>query len=74
MEKKHTKKKKTKKGGELFGVLLKIALTLQTTKRNLQIKVQFLFKVCVITKVMKDKEYLEIDGIVPQITKKSIGF
>ena len=31
---------------------------------------QILFKVCVITKVIKNKEYLEIDGIVPQITKK----
>ena len=67
------KKKRQKKGGVgLFDVfcLRQLFLTLQTTKRHLQIKVQFLFKVYVITKVIKNKEYLEIDGIVPQITKK----
>ena len=69
------KKRQKKGGGVIWCVLLKITLPyVADNKKKFTNKVQFLFKVCVITKVIKNKEYLEIDGIVPQITKKSIGF
>ena len=63
-------KKQTKKGGGIWCLLLKMALPyVGDNKKKFTNKSEISLQSSVITKGIKNKDYLEIDGIVPQITK-----
>ena len=71
MEKKQTKKG----GGGIWCLLLKTALPyVADNKKKFTNKSAISIQSSVITKGIKKKDYLEIDGIVPQIRKNRLAF